>query len=110
MHYAEIEPTTNKVLRVVVSNSHEWLVKNLGGTWARTYYSTPGKVYAGIGYIYYPEHGNFSPPQPYPSWTLNTTTFQWEPPVPYPSSSEGNEDTLYYVWNEEDKAWVAESV
>jgi hypothetical protein len=104
-HYAELDPNTNTVLRVIVADTAEWCEQNLGGMWARTYYSTSGKVYAGIGYTYYPEHENFSPPQPYPSWTLDTATMMWEPPVPYPSDPEAGV-TVEYVWDEATISWV----
>ena len=48
----------------------------------------------------------FYKPQPYASWTLNSTTYYWEPPVTYPS--DGKE----YIWNESayqadnSKGWV----
>lgn len=37
-------------------------------------------------------------PSPYPSWTYNETTQQWEAPTPSP---EGN----YWVWNETNQEW-----
>ena len=70
----------------------------MGGTWVRTYYSTPGKNFAGQGSIYYPEAENFSAPQPYPSWVLNTETYKWEAPVARPKGD--------YVWDEETTSWV----
>ena len=36
---------------------------------------------------------------PYPSWTLNSTTYLWDPPVSYPT------DGKYYEWNESTKSW-----
>lgn len=39
-----------------------WLAENHPGTWVRTYYSTPGKTYAGQGYTYDPVTENFTPP------------------------------------------------
>jgi len=106
VHYAEIDPASNIVLRVIVCDSKEWCERNLGGTWVRTYYSTPGKNYAGQGYIYYPDHENFSAPQPYPSWTLNTTTFLWEPPVPYPQFDTESDRIVSYDWDESTRTWV----
>lgn len=108
MHFAEIDPATNTVLRVIVADSKAWCELRLGGTWVRTYYATEGKKYAGKGFIYYPEHDNFSPPQPYPSWTLNTTTFQWEAPVPYPT--DDTTTTTEYRWDEPTLSWVAVAV
>ena len=42
--------------------------------------------------------------QPYPSWTLNTTTAEWDPPTPMPSTeTDGPPDP--YKWNESSQAW-----
>ena len=105
MHYAEINPTTNEVLRVIVCDSQTWCEQNLGGKWARTYYSTPGKNYAGQGYIYYPEKENFSAPQPYPSWTLDDN-LHWQPPVPYPTNNEAEALSVPYTWDEATQSWT----
>ena len=52
--------------------------------------TSPGEWLAGkdsqihrpaIGYTYDDALDAFIPPQPYPSWTLNEDTCQWEPPV-----------------------------
>jgi len=99
VHFAEID-VNNKVLRIIVCEHKEWCESRLGGTWVRTYYSTPGKNFAGKGYIYYPEAENFSAPQPYPSWILNTETYRWEAPVPRP------EDGQRYKWDEETTSWA----
>ena len=41
----------------------------------------------------------FNPVQPFPSWTLNTTTNKWEPPI-------ANPDNLSNVyWNEAEGRW-----
>jgi len=109
MHYAEINPATNEVLRVIVCDSQTWCEQNLGGKWARTYYSTPGKNYAGQGYIYYPEKENFSAPQPYPSWTLDDS-LHWQPPVPYPTDNptadEPGAAPTPYTWDEATQSWI----
>lgn len=57
------------------------------------------KNFAGPGYHYDKENDAFYGPQPHNSWTLNTTTFIWEPPVAYPD--DGN----FYHWNEETTSW-----
>lgn len=57
------------------------------------------KNYAEIGFIYYPAADAFSPPKPYPSWILNTETYRWEPPIPYPDSEQP------YIWNESTQTW-----
>ena len=102
-HFAEIDPQTNEVIKVSLANSKLWCEYHLGGTWVRTYKNTPGKKYAGKGYIYHPDKDNFSPPQPYPSWTLDEQC-QWHPPVAQP------DDENRYEWDEDTQTWKAQSV
>ena len=99
-HFAEINPQTNEVLRVILAKSKLWCEYELGGTWFRTYYNTEGKNYAGIGSTYHPEKDNFSAPQPFPSWTLDDQC-HWQPPVTRP------DDENSYDWNEETQSWEA---
>lgn len=69
--------------------------------WKQTSYNANfRKNYAGIGYTYDAALDAFVPPQPYPSWTLNTDTAQWEAPVPRP-----NDQNSYY-WDEASQSWV----
>ena len=98
VHFAEIDPTTNIVKRIIVCDSKEWCEKTFGGTWIRTYYRTEGTNFAGIGWTYHPDRDNFSSPQPYPSWTLDDQC-NWQPPVARPEG-EG-----LYTWNEETQSW-----
>ena len=70
------------------------------GTWLETKMDgSIRKNYAGIGFSYDSTRNAFIPPQPYPSWTLNESTFRWECPVAYP------DDGKMYQWNETTKAW-----
>ena len=63
----------------------------LGGTPFR-------KNFATIGGKYNEDKDAFIPPKPYPSWTLNETTCQWDAPVEMPTDG-------HYVWNEETQQW-----
>lgn len=58
------------------------------------------KNFAGVGYTYDKKRDAFIPPQLFPSWILNETTCQYEPPFPMPA--DGN----YYEWNEKIIDWV----
>ena len=49
--------------------------------------------YAGIGHLYDTDRDVFYDKQPHTSWTLNTSTYIWKPPVPKP-------DTRSWKWNE----------
>lgn len=56
--------------------------------------------YAGIGFTYDDTLDVFIPPKPYPSWVLNTSIYDWEAPIPYPT--DGND----YEWDEATTSWV----
>jgi hypothetical protein len=78
----------------------------LGGRWVQTSYNgNIRKRYAGIGYSYNEQYDVFIAPKPYNSWTLNVTTFDWDPPVPYPTESFDLENPSYYTWNETNRTW-----
>lgn len=69
--------------------------------WKQTSYNANfRKNYAGIGYIYDATLDAFIPPKPYPSWLLNTTTCDWQAPVPYPTDGKA------YYWDEVTLSWV----
>lgn len=71
--------------------------------WAQTSYNAKFRYnYAGIGYTFDSEAGAFILPQPYPSWVLNTSDFQWQAPVPFPT------DGLAYYWDEVTISWKRE--
>ena len=98
--FAEINPQTNEVLRVILAKSKLWCEYELDGIWFRTYHDTEGKNFAGIGFTYHPDKDNFSAPQPYPSWTLDDQC-HWQPPVSRPDGENS------YDWNEETQSWEA---
>jgi len=107
-HFAEIDEN-NIVTRVlVVDNSLEhrgqdFLANDvgLGGTWIQTSYNRNFRGnFAGIGYFYDSDLDVFYKPQPYPSWTLDQTTWSWVSPIPYPDGD------LFYDWDEESQSWV----
>lgn len=101
-HFAQIDPHTNIVHRVIVAATQEWCEDHLGGMWRRTYYNTPGHVYAGIGFTFDPTTGNYRPPRPYPSWTFDNATWQWQAPSPAPSEE--------YLWDEPTLSWVKPTI
>jgi|TARA_R100000081_G_scaffold86437_1_gene56116 hypothetical protein len=56
--------------------------------------------YAATGDVtYYPDLDAFISHQPFPSWSLNTTSKEWEAPIAYP------DDGYRYSWDEENGAW-----
>jgi hypothetical protein len=97
-HFAEINPQTKEVLRVILAKSRLWCEYELDGTWVNAHYDTEGKNYGGVGWTYHPDKDNFSSSQPYPSWTLDDQC-HWQPLVPHP------DDNKPYTWNEETQSW-----
>jgi hypothetical protein len=104
-HYAKI--LNDKVITVIVCDS----TPLQEGEWIQTSYNTRGNQhllngtplrgnYAGIGHTYDRTNDVFYGQQPYPSWTLNQSTWSWEPPTPYPM-----EDNKSYRWNESTTSW-----
>ena len=97
-----------------------------GETYRRTSYNTRGGVhygpdgepsadqskafrynYAGLGWSFDPDFGPdgaFIPPQPFPSWTLNTDTALWDAPAPMPA--EGGP----WSWDEDTTSWIESAI
>jgi hypothetical protein len=108
-HFAKV--TDGKVTQVIVAEKEffDTFVDSSPGTWLQTSYNTHGNQhpegrplrgnYAGIGYTYDATNDVFYAPQPFPSWTLNNTTWLWEAPVAYPK------DGKMYKWNESNTSW-----
>jgi len=69
------------------------------------------------GWHYDETNDAFYPPKPsdengeFTSWTLNTTTFKWDPPVAFPSKQtkviDGNEEAIVSKWDEQNQRYVA---
>lgn len=67
--------------------------------WAQTSYNHNMRDrYAGIGYTFDRARDAFIAPQPFPSWSLNEATTEWEAPVERPA--EG-----MWAWNEDEQRW-----
>jgi hypothetical protein len=109
-HFAKV--TDGVVTQVIVAEPEffETFVDTSPGEWIQTSYNTYGGVhklggtplrknFAGIGYTYNAQEDCFVPPQPYPSWTLDTNTCLWQPPVAMPT------DDKMYRWNETTQTW-----
>ena len=107
-HYAFLD--ANNIVTEVITGKDEtetiegltpeqWYGDFRGQTCIRTSYNSRiRKHYAGIGYVYDPDRDAFYPPQPYPSWTLDSDC-DWQPPTPRP------EGEAFYTWNESTLEW-----
>jgi hypothetical protein len=126
-HFAQID-SQYIVQQVLVISQDEVDTGNWGdpASWVQTSYNTRGGIYytpntntpdpdqskafrknfAGIGSMYLPsgpEGEGFTPPSPYPSWSMNSFSYLWEAPVPYP------DDGAHYEWDEATLSWVMTS-
>ena len=122
-HYAKV--LNGKVINNIVAEQEfiDGFVGSTPGEWIQTSYNTRGGVhyesdgitpsadqskalrknFGSVDSMYNSEADGFHQPQPYPSWTLNATTFVWECPVAEPDATADTE----YVWNETDQSWDA---
>jgi len=117
-HFAELDEN-NIVTRVIVAEQDFINSGAVGDSsnWVQTSYNTRGGVhyapnsseadggialrknYAGVGFTYDSDRDAFYTSKPYPSWTLNEDSCQWDSPVPYPDNDKD------YVWNEDKQSW-----
>lgn len=105
-HFAKIE--NGFVTQVIVAEQD--FVDTLDGQWVQTSYNTYANQhpenrplrnnYAGVGFTYDSVNDVFYAPQPYPSWTLNQSTWSWDAPTPLP------QDDKEYKWDETTLTWV----
>lgn len=87
-----------------------------GGNWKQTSYNNSFRnKFAGRGSVYDPTNDVFHNQQPFSSWTLDTTTWTWEPPVAYPSitsvtvtEDDGTvvENSYRIEWSEANQEWI----
>jgi hypothetical protein len=110
-HYAKVNNGIVEQVIVAEAEFFDTFVDSSPGTWIQTSYNTFGNQhklngtplrgnYAGIGFTYDQVNDVFYAPQPYPSWTLDESTWLWEAPTPYPT------DDKKYRWNESTTSWV----
>jgi len=122
-HFAELG-NTNLVLRVIVVDNSDCVdengneseqvgiayCKSLFGedtVWVQTSYNSNfRKNYAHAGGTYDQDNDAFIAEKPYPSWILNTDTFQWESPIGPPPDEEDDPLGNAYRWDEENQQWV----
>jgi hypothetical protein len=109
-HYAKVNNGIVEQVIVAEADFFNTFVDTSPGTWIQTSYNTYGNQhklggtplrgnYAGIGYTYDATNDVFYAPKPFPSWTLNESTWLWEAPVTYPT------DGKRYIWDEATTNW-----
>jgi|TARA_R110000744_G_scaffold125650_1_gene231313 hypothetical protein len=131
-HFAQIDENSIVINVIVVSNddcldfdgSESKLgiafCKNLLGAdtnWVRTSYNNNIRCrYASVGMKYDSTNDVFYYPVPlYPSWVLNTSTWDWDAPVALPDDT-GEDDAdnptefVGYDWDEDSTSWTNRTV
>lgn len=96
-YYAHIEDNTVTSVEVVTDEFFNANPQRYTGLWLKVGNGST-RPYCGIGNIYLSVKDKIIQSQPYPSWTLNTKTDEWEAPVLKP---EGN-----YYWDEKTLNWL----
>tara|TARA_R110000824_G_scaffold191834_2_gene373587 strand:+ start:362 stop:760 length:399 start_codon:yes stop_codon:yes gene_type:complete len=71
--------------------------------------------YTGIGMRYDSTNDVFYRQQPYGSWSLNTSTWVWEPPVALPDDAGYDDEEnatvhIEYTWDEGSTSWTNRTV
>ena len=116
-HFAKV--VNGKVVNVIKAelDFFDTFIDDSPGEWIQTSYNTVGGIhldpetrepdggeplrynFAVIGGNYDSTADAFYNNSIHPSWNLNTDTYLWEPPIPYPDDGES------YTWNEETQSW-----
>ena len=128
-HYAELD-INNKVIRVLTACNQDIATHggelseeaaNYFGTytpfsengvkWVQTSYNNNfRKQYAGIGYIFDSTKNKFIAPQPFASWSLDSSD-DWQAPVAYPSITTYGDNVRYFIsWDEAGQKWIGRDV
>ena len=116
-HFAKV--VDGKVINVIVAEAQffDTFIDESPGDWIQTSYNTHGgkhlnggtplrKNFANIGGNYDRVNDAFYNNQPFPSWTLNNSTYIWDPPISRPTDGKA------YSWDESayqadnTKGWV----
>ena len=123
-HFAKVVKGVVQQVIVAEPEFFETFIDDTPGEWVKTSFNMRGGVYhdpstgspaddqsvitgdearerknfASLGDVYDSVADVFYRPQPFDSWTLNTTSYVWEAPVPYPDSG-------YHTWNEAEQRW-----
>ena len=122
-HFAKV--VDGKVVNVIVAEPDFFdnFLDNSPGKWIQTSYNTHKNIhygpdgqpdggialrgnYASIGGVYDEVNDVFYEQKPYPSWILNTLTWDWEAPIPCPATTRTNQWDPVYKWDEETQTWV----
>ncbi len=83
------------LLKTIYGNTTKWVQTSFNSNFRNKF--------AAIDDTWDSTNNVFISSQPFASWTLNTTTWEWEPPTEYPDDYDDN--PVSYNWNEDDETW-----
>jgi hypothetical protein len=104
-----IDPTTGQETE---AQGIKFLTEWSGGhtNWRQTSYNgSIRRRYAGKGFRYDPQADIFIEPPTWASWIWNTTTLEYDPPIPMPSDAGTGNPPKTYKWDESIVNWSLES-
>ncbi len=103
-HFAKVN-SSNVVTEVIVAEK-DFINSGAVGDeflWVQTSYNGNFRGrFAKVGDIWDNLNNRFIPSKPFPSWTLNETTLEWQAPV---ENTESPNDKIM-EWNEDTLSWV----
>ena len=125
-HFAQIDSDSIVTNVIVVDNSDapneaagiSFCQELLGAdtNWVQTSYNDNIRFrYAGTGMKYDSTNDVFYEQQPYTSWSLNGSTWEWEPPVALPDDAgvddvDNPTEYVSYDWDEGSTTWTNRTV
>lgn len=93
--YAEID-NDNKVINTIKAS--ESFISSLPGVFIEC---TELTRMGSLAMTYNKEKNKFVHAKPFPSWTLDNETLEWNPPVAKPDQENP------YMWDEDSQAWIS---
>ena len=125
-HFAQIDSDSIVTQVIVVADSDapneaagiSFCQELLGAdtNWVQTSYNDNIRFrYAGTGMKYDSTNDVFYEQQPYPSWSLNTSTWAWDAPVALPDDAgvddvDNPTEYVSYDWDEGSTTWTNRTV
>jgi len=97
--FFKINTTTSKVVDIIEADNEYISSLDDHSLWieyTNEHFNAPK-----VGWTYVINGRYFKGEQPYPSWTFNHLSLQWEPPVPYPDPAVHG----ITRWDEETQTW-----
>lgn len=96
--FAELD-NNNKVINIIVATDAS--ISTLPGVFVKVdLVNNASRRDAHIGGEYNSLQDKFIAPKPYPSWSLNEDTLEWDAPVAKPDNGS------IYMWDESTTSWI----